>query len=274
MQLLKESWRVLREHKELAVFPVISGLASILLVAAIMVPAAFFSGLTGGEMENQWVFYGFLFLFYFLTSFVVIFMNTGLISCAKVSLDGGEPSVSDGLHVAFQHLGKITLWALINATVGMVLRAVRERAGIFGAILAGLVAVAWNLITFFVIPVIIFQELGVIDSIKESAGVFKKTWGENVVARFSIGLIFFVLSLAGIVPVVLAVLSGSAAVIIAVIAVVLLYWVALAIISATLTGILSTALYGYATTGQVPSAFAPETITAAFASKPKRGRAK
>lgn len=274
VQLLKESWRVLREHRELVVFPVISGIASILLMAAIMVPAAFLSGITGGETENQWVLYVFLFIFYFLTSFVVIFMNTGLISCAKVSLDGGDPSVSDGFSVAFQNVGKIALWALINATVGMVLRTIRERGGIIGSILAGLVAVAWNLITFFVIPVIIFQGYGVIDSIKESASVFKRTWGENVVARFSIGIIFFVLALAGVIPVGLALLTGSAAVILPVIAVVLLYWVALAIISTTLTGILSTALYDYATTGQVPAAFAPETITAAFAPKPARGRSR
>jgi Family of unknown function (DUF6159) len=236
-----------------------------------MVPAVFLSGLAGGNFDNQWVLYTFLFLFYFVTSFVVIFMNTGLISCAQVSFQGGDPSISDGFSVAFQHVGKIAFWALINATVGMVLRTIRERGGIIGSILAGLVAVAWNLITFFVVPVIIFQGYGVIDSIKESAGVFKRTWGENVVARFSIGLIFFLLGCIGIVPIVLAILTQQAAVIIAAVALVLLYWVTLAIISATLTGILSTALYDYATTGQVPSAFEPGSITAAFGQKPVRG---
>ena len=268
VQLLRETWGVIRRHKELVVFPVISGIASILLIGAIMAPAVFLSGLAGGEFDRQWVFYAFLFLFYFVTSFVVIFMNTGLISCAQVILQGGDPSISDGFSVAFQHVGKIAVWALINASVGMVLRTIRERGGIIGSILAGLVSVAWNLITFFVIPVIIFQGYGVMDSIKESASVFKRTWGENVVARFSIGLIFFLLGCAAVAPIALAVLTGQAAVIIVVAAAVLLYWVALAIISATLTGILSTALYDYATTEQVPPAFTPQTITAAFAQKP------
>jgi len=273
-QLLKECWRVLRDHKELAIFPVISGIAAIILLGAIMAPAVFLSGLAGGNFDNQWVFYAFLFIFYFLMSFVVIFMNTGLIACAQVSLQGGDPSISDGFSVALQNIGKIAAWALINATVGMVLRMVRERLGIIGNLLAGVLAVAWNLITFFVVPIIIFQGHGAIDSIKESASMFKRIWGENVVARFSIGIIFFLLALLGAVPIALAVLTREAAVIIPVAAVVLLYWVALGIVSATLTGILATALYDYATTGQVPSAFTPETITGAFAPKPPNRRSR
>lgn len=268
--LVKASWRVLREHKELIVFPVISGIASLLLIAAIMVPAAVLSGISGGQFENQWVFYAFLFLFYFLTSFVVIFMNTGLVACARVGLQGGDPSVSDGLGVAFRNIGRIAVWALINATVGMVLRMVRERAGILGAVLSSIVAVAWNLVTFFVVPVIIFQGMGVIESIKESARMFKQTWGENVVARFSIGLIFFALGLVGVIPLVLVALTGQAALIIAVVAVLLFYWVTLGIISSALTGILSTALYDYATTGQAPAEFGAAAITEAFGPKPAR----
>ncbi len=263
--LVKESWNVLRNNKALVVFPVISGVLCLILLAAVMVPAAFLSGITGGKLDNQWVFYIFFFIFYFIASFITIFMNTGLIACAQISLQGGDPSFSDGIDAAKKHLGKIAGWAAINATVGFVLRMIRERGGIFGAIAASIVAVAWNLITFFVIPVIIFQEMGVIASIKESAEIFKRTWGENMVARFSIGLIFFLFALIGIVPMGLAVLTRQAAVIIPVAFIVVLYWTALAIMTMALNGILATALYDYAVTGQVPSAFTTETITGAFA---------
>jgi len=271
MELLKASWRVLREHKQLVAFPIISAAASILLIVALALPAYFVTGIKDGHVQNQAWFYVFFFIFYFIGSFVVIFFNTGLIACAQECLRGGDPTFSYGLGVAWEHLGRITVWALISATVGMVLKMIRERGGILGLIVASIVDVAWNLLTYFVIPVLIFQGFGVIDSIKESAKIFKRTWGENMIARFGLGLIFFVLSLAGIVPIVLSVFTKSAPVIIGVVALVLMYWTVLAVLSSSLNGILATALYDYAITGQVPEAFPQQAIVGAFQPKTKRG---
>jgi hypothetical protein len=272
MELLKSSWGVLRTHKQLLVFPIISAIATLLLIAALILPAYYVTGASNGHINNQAWFYVFFFIFYFIGSFIVIFFNTGLIACAQECLRGGDPDFSHGWNIAKQNIGKIAGWALINATVGLVLKAIRERAGIFGAIIAGIIDVAWNLITFFVIPVLIFQGFGVIDSIKESAKIFKRTWGENMVARFSLGIIFFLLGLVGVVPIVLAVLTKSAIVIIVISAVVLMYWTVLGVISASLTGILATALYDYAVTGQVPPAYNPQTIAYAFQPKKGKGR--
>ncbi|MBN2167725.1 MAG: hypothetical protein JW738_00655 [Actinobacteria bacterium] len=271
IQLIKESFHVLREHGELIIFPVISGILSILMMAIIFVPAYFIVGSDGARAETNWVLYVFVFVFYLISSFIVIFFNTGLISCAQTALQGGDPDFRDGLRVAARNTGKIFFWALITATVGMFLRMLRERGGIIGSILAGIIDVAWNLITFFVIPVMIFQGETVIDSIKQSAGIFKRTWGENVVARFSIGLIFFLLALLGGIPIALAAFTGSAVVIVPVATVVVIYWLALAVISTSLNGILSTAIYDYATTGQVPSVYSPQTMTNLFAPKKTRG---
>src|SRR4030042_7139214 len=118
----------------------------------------------------------------------------------------------------------------LSATVGIILQAIRERAGILGRIAAGIFGMAWNLLTFFVIPVMIFENLGVTTSVKKSAQLFKKTWGENVVLRFSVGLVLFLFGLVGIIPIVLAVLTGTALVIIPVVAVVVIYWVGLSIL--------------------------------------------
>lgn len=268
--LLKESWAVLRKHKELVLFPIVSGIVTVVLLVALMAPAVYYTGFREGNTQNSWLFFVLFFVFYFVASFVVIFFNTGLISCAQVSLRGGDPSFSEGFNVAIQNIGKITGWALINATVGTILKAIRERGGIFGAIIAGAIGIAWNLITFFVIPVLIFQGFGVIDSIKESASLFRRTWGENMVARFSIGLIFGLLGLIGVVPIVLAGFTKSAVVIIPVVGVVVFYWVVLAIIGGAMNGILATALYDYATTGEVPSAYTPDAIAYAFQPKPQR----
>lgn len=271
VQLVKQSFAVLREHTELVVFPIVSGILSILMMAVILVPGGFLvANSSDGDIQGNWVVYVFVFIFYLASSFIVIFFNTGLISCAQTALQGGDPDIRDGFRVATQNIGKIFFWALITATVGMLLRMLRDRGGLVGAIVASIVDVAWNLITFFVIPVMIFQGQAVIDSIKESAGIFKRTWGENMVARFSIGLIFFVLSLIGVVPIVLAALTKSVWVIVPVVAIVLIFWLALGVVSATLNGILATAIYDMAVTGQAPAAYSPESMGNLFAPKKQR----
>lgn len=267
MQIFKESLGVLKQDKELVLFPLLSGIVMLIITASFFIPIVMLTGIKDGEFENNVLYYVALFVFYLIGYFVVIFFNTGLIACVQIRLSGGDPRFGDGMQYAVGNLGKIAGWALISATVGLILQTIRERAGLLGRIASGLFGMAWNLITFFVIPVMIFQQAGVIDSIKQSASLFKRTWGENVVLRFSLGLIMFLAGLVGAVPVALAVMTKSVAVIVAVGAVVLLYWFALGIIGAALNGIFATALYNYAMTGTVPAAFSPSVISAAFEQK-------
>lgn len=257
------------KDKELMIFPIISGAMSILLFAAIMAPGFYASGITSNEPNSGWVVAICFIIYYFLGTFVVVFFNTGLIACAQIRLSGGDPRFRDGIAYALKHVGRIALWALITATVGYILRAIRERGGLIGSIVAGIVGIAWNLITFFVIPVIIFENLGVIESIKRSASLFRKTWGENMVLRFSLALMFGLLGLVGLIPIGVAVATKSAVVIAIVVGVVFLFWVILAIIGYSLNGIFATALYDYASTGIVPTAYSPEVIQNAFT--PRRG---
>jgi hypothetical protein len=270
-EIVKQSFAVLRKDKELVLFPIISGVATFLLLAAFMAPAWLLSGAgESGQVEGFW-FYLFFFIFYFAASFVVIFFNTGLIACAQIRFSGGDPTFADGIRYASQHLGSILGWSIISASVGLILKAIRERGGLVGAIAAGIMDVAWNLITFFVIPVMIFERMGVFASIKKSSGLFRKTWGENMVVRFSVGLIFFLLGLVGIAPIALVAATRSLPIIVIVSVVVVLYWAALAIMSAALTGIFSVALYNYASTGALPAVYSQDLVVGAFQPKRKRG---
>jgi hypothetical protein len=264
-QIFKESLTVLKEEKMLALFPIISGLVMIILTIGLLVPLYYLAGIKEGTVENNPLIYVFLFIFYFVGYFVIIFFNTGLIACAHLRLNGMDPSFQDGLQFALENAGKIAGWALISATVGLALNLIRERAGIFGRIAAGIIGVAWNLITFFVIPVFVFEGLGVIQSIKKSASLFKRTWGENMVLRFSVSLILVLFGMIGILPIALAVMTKSAPIIIAVGALVAIYWIVLFVLGASLNGIFAAALYNYASTGVVPSAYSPGLIENAFA---------
>jgi hypothetical protein len=266
-RLVKESYSVLKKDRELMLFPVISGVAGILLLIPFLL--LMFSVSLFGDAGNL-IGYPATFVYYLLSYFIVIFFNTGLIACANIRLNGGDPKFKDGIDIALKNVGKIFTWALISATVGVVLRWLSERSGFIGRIIIGLIGMAWGLLTFFVVPVMILEKISVTDSIKKSGALFKKTWGENVAGQFSIGLVFFLFGLLGIIPLGIAVLSaisGSLPMMVFFIGISFLYWLVLGILNASLNGIFMAALYNYATRGTVAGGFSEESIKGAYAPK-------
>ena len=170
-----------------------------------------------------------------------------------------------------KNLHKILVWALISATVGVILSAIRDQNNVVGQIISSLLGTAWALLTYFVIPVMIIEEKGVIDSIKDSASLFKKTWGETVVGQGGIMIVFAIIAIIGLIQVFLSFLSGNTALIIAVVGLYLLLIVILAVIGSALQGVFNTALYLYAKTGIVPSAYNSDQIAHAFKQKNQKG---
>jgi len=270
-QLVKESFQVLKKDKELIWFPMISLIVTVLLFISFTVPVYFLTDIKAGDITNNYLYYVLLFAFYLLSYFIVIFFNTGLITCAHRRLNGEDPTFSDGFQNAKKHIGRIFVWALISATVGIILRIIANKSNTLGRIVIAFIGMAWSLLTFFVVPVMIFENISVIQSIKKSGYLFKKTWGENVIGQFSMGFFFLMLGLIGIIPLVISFFIGSFIIIVLAVALVIIYWVILAIISSALSGVFVTALYNYANTGKVPSVYSPEVIESAFKPKMPRG---
>ncbi len=267
-QLVKSSWGVLRSDKELLLFPVASG---IVMSVALGVLFLVWLGSGGfGRLDGDGL--GvldlvLLYLLYFIISTVGVFFNAALIAAANIRLDGGDPTLADGFRVAISHLPAILGWAAIAATVGLLLSALRERGGAIGAVISLLGNMAWALVTFLVVPVLVVEGVGPIEAIKRSAGLLRKTWGEQIVGNFSIGLVTglaFVaaLVLGGIVVFALFGLSEVLGIIGAVILVVGL--IILGLIGSTLSGIFNIALYRYATGKDADAFFPRETLAGAF----------
>ncbi len=255
-QLTKISLGVLRKDKELLVFPLLSGLALIAILASFiggMFLTVGFEAAFGGS--GTWIFAALMVVYYFLSFFVGFFFNAAIIGAATIRLNGGNPTLSDGIRIARQNLGRIFLWAVFAATVAMILRAIQERLGIVGKILIGLVGVAWSLATYFVVPVLIYEKLGPWAAVKRSAHLFKATWGETLVGGFSMGAIFVLAGLAGILAPVLGFLVGGVVGLVVGILVLVVYWILLALVASAASSILVAALYRYATTGQVAEGF-------------------
>lgn len=273
LQLVKESFEVLKKDKEMMLFPLISGSLILSLLLFFIVPL-----IQEGANAIPVHAYPIVFVYYIVSYFIAIFFNTGLMTCAYIRLNGGNPRFKDGFENAEKHIGKIFMWAVLSATIGIILRILGNISKDLGKTLGSVFDIAWSLLAFFVVPVMIFENMSVPDSIKKSAYLSKRTWGENIVAQASMGLVFLILSAVGtvlgiigifaLIPIaVTATTSAAFSLFFSVFALVAVYLVVLLIINSSLDGIFATALYIYATTGRVPLPYNPEIIKNAFRSE-------
>jgi len=276
-KMMKASATVLKLDPELLIFPLLSGVAVVLVTATFIVPFAVI-GEGFGALENLDEGVGYLgyvvgFLYYLVLYSLIFFFNTALVGATMIRLDGGDPTVSDGLGIAFKKMGPILEYAAIAATVGMLLRALEERAGFIGRIVIGFLGLSWTLVTFLTVPVLVTKDVSAFDAVKESATVFRRTWGEQVVANVGIGLATFVIFLLmGLVAVPLIILTSSIseALLIPLILSFAGGFLLLILVSSALKGIYSAALYRYATTGDAGEHFSAEMMERAFRPKKRR----
>ncbi len=259
-QLTKVSLSILRREKGLILLPFLSllttGVAWILFFLGI-----FFFVPNPTNPFGSVFFYAGLAVVYFITFFVSIYFNAAVMGAAMIRLNGGDPTISDGLKVANENLRRIAGWALLSATVGLILRAIAERAGIIGRIIAGFAGAAWGVITYLVVPVLIFEKVGPWAAVKRSGSLLRKTWGEAMGGYFSLGAIFLLLALPGLLLLLGGVAIGGIVGLLIGGAVAVVYWLILGLLGAAAQSILVTALYRYATTGKLGFGF-PEGLLA------------
>jgi hypothetical protein len=218
--------------------------------------------------------YALLFVMYLISYTVGIFFNTALVGSALHYMDGETPTVSTGISLARSKFGLIIGYALISATVGVILSMIRDRGGIVASIASSLFGMAWNLATFLVVPILAINDVSPIDAIKQSASLFKKTWGEQVVGNFGIGAVIGLLMFAIIVVgmVIMGALIATESALLIGLGVLLFVSAILVVaaISSAMDGIYRAALYRYAETGQLPDDFDIEMIQNAFKPKKKK----
>lgn len=258
IELFKTSWGILMQDKKLLVFPLLSGIISIIVLATFIIP------LIIGGIFGDIVFYAALFAFYLVSYFVVIFFNTALVSCVNARLQGKEMSIGEGLKNALNHFTSILGWALVSATVGIILQLLKEKGGAIGKIAASLVGGAWGLVTFFVVPILVLEDKGVFDAIKESTSLIKKTWGETIIGSGSIMLVFVIIGIIGFIATLATLLLGNLTIFGIALVLFIGLVIVLSVVAAAMQGIFVTALYTYAKTGTVPSAFRQDLIQNAF----------
>lgn len=267
LELTKLSWGVLQGDRKLVAFPLFSGVAFVILAVLL---TGFGTGIgmldrmsAGDDLSGAD--FGLLAITYFLLAFIVIYFNAALAGAAMVRLAGGQPTMGDGFRMANQRLPQIAGWALISATVGLILQVLRSqsRDNMIGQIALSIVGGVWAYLTFFVVPVLVAESMGPIAAIRRSSSLFKRTWGEQVVANFGFSIVGFVSALVAAIPaIVIAQVSPVAGIAVGVVTV----GMAIATVS-TLETIFKAALYGYVADGRVGDGFTREALDSSYGPK-------
>ena len=265
------------KDKHLIVFPIVSGILFMIVLASFAVPLATLVDWTRFDQQMQannnkppaWI-YAVSFAFYFCTYFVIIFCNSALISCAMMRFNGQQPSVGDGFRMAMARLPQIFAWALVSATVGVLLKVIENAHEKVGYYVAMLLGSAWSIMTFFVVPVLVVEKTGPFEAVGRSLSLLRRTWGEALVGRLGLGLFLFLLFIPVLllfVAGILAFAKGMVPVGIALIVVAVIALLLHSAISSALNTILLAALYQYAADDRVPDEFDRHTFAGAFQPK-------
>ena len=266
MDTAKASWAVLQHDRELAVLPILGALASLAVVLAVGLPIWLSTdgiddgGSSAGSDPMLWI--GGIIILLAVTV-ITVFFNAAVVSGARERFSGGDPTISSAIKGAFSRLHVIVPWAILALTVGMIIRLIQSSDNIVARILGSLLNMAWGVLTFLVVPILVVEQTGPFQSLSRSGELLRHTWGENLIAQVGFGIIGFVAAIPGIIIIAIGASAGSVGALVAI--VIGFGWIALvSVVISTLTAIFQMALYIYATTGQVPMGFEQSGISDTF----------
>ena len=264
--LIKASWRVLLQDKQLAVFSLLSLVlyAFIFIVlgsVALAIHSCHFS-----ERAEGWSYFVLAYLFYLALYFVGIFVGSMIVAFVHERFSGMSPTMRSAFRTALGKLPLIAEWAIIAGTVGFILKVIEEKSETAGDIIAGILGAAWDVATFLLVPLLVLEGKRPLEALKESAHLLKKTWGEQLIGNIGFTLIFLGLMLPAAVVIGLGMIIGSKTAMLGAMIIAVVYVVTLVVAQITLEGIFRAALYYYARHASLPRGFSEELLGNALGS--------
>jgi len=262
-QITRDSLHIFTQRPTLLVLPALSLLA-VGSAFAVLGAMVFQQGLVGSLLTNDLYKYSALFCAIAISTSVATFFNAAVVHCAAQLFDGHSTSVRDGLAAAWRARRQIALWAVVAATLGTILYILDEKFGVVGSLTRAIFDLAWALLTFFIVPVIVLDEpRSLRRQLRRSGSLFRDTWGESVSATLGVSFVFLIVALPGVAlgaagyfvlegVVAMGALVGGGGIVVAAI-----------VGSQTASAIVRTALYCYATTGEQVGPFdaqEPDTV--------------
>lgn len=270
-KLFKSAVAVLAADRELLIFPILSTVGIFIVSLTFALPmflSSFFDSIFSREGGIAGLVVGFA--FYLVQYLVIFYSNTALVGAAMIRLEGGDPTIKDGFRIANSRLGTIFGYALIAATVGVLLKALSRRKGAY-RVIGSVAGTAWNIATYLVVPVLAVEGVNPLEAIKRSVSLLKKTWGEQLIGNFGLGTIFglatFILLLLGVPAIYLSFNAQYIVLGIILIFVLLLLLAFLGLAHGCLNGIYTAAVYQFASSGKCSTFFDDSMVRGAFSSK-------
>jgi hypothetical protein len=179
LELVATSKEIFKKNPEMIWFPFIGAILSIVsFVLLIMISKG--SGIVVLA----------LIIWYLFTNILIAFFNSATVFCTKTALDGGDPKFSDGIKKAFSKLNLIINWAVFNTLVGTFMSLLSEIK--IAKIFAYAGEIVWTFVTYFIIPIMVFENKNVKDAISESQKLIKKNWGRSLSGEFKISFISYI----------------------------------------------------------------------------------
>jgi hypothetical protein len=271
-RMTKTSFRMVAEDRALLVFPLVAGLAILGVVTVFLAGELWlvFPGYVGTGGAAPYTALGILLFLvaYFVMSFIGVYATAALIGAATLKLNGQQPTAADGWRIARSRIGRLLAWALITATVGLAIQLISSRVRGVGGLVIGLVGGAtWSVVTYFMVPVILYENEGAWKGLARSAHLFVSTFGRTLVSNLVVGLIVgggivaaVILGVVGLVEIV----GGALVLGLVLVGAAITVGVVVGLIGATVEGILRATLYRYATSGKVD----PDLLPSAYARRP------
>ncbi|HJM12869.1 MAG TPA: DUF6159 family protein [Candidatus Thalassarchaeaceae archaeon] len=206
-KMTKLGMAVVRADPELMVYTLLSAVFSLMAIGAAISGSIGLEAITESDSaatseEENLVTAGHMaiwFVFYLVVSVITVFWNAAIIASAYERLTAGtNPSFSYGIGQAMKCLPQILVWGVISGTVGLFLQILEGISKdpdappplrLVAGIASFVFGIAWWVVTFFIIPIIVLERAGVIEGMSESPRLFKKTWGEDVTTHIGTGLL-------------------------------------------------------------------------------------
>ena len=272
MRIMSASWRVLRQDRELLLFPLMA-LATSALILVVTVLGARAAGALKLEPDGTTSVAPtldssiFVSLGVLAVMAVSIFFNGALTAGAYQRMSGGDPTIASALGHAVERLPALLGWAALNWTLGMAMRFVGPTVGWLGKVLLGGASVLWEIAVYLTVPAIVIDGLGPVRALKRSVSLLRHTWGENLAANAGLG-VFAAMLLIPPIPVT-ALLAGSDNPLLYIGGpVAFVAWIVTVMVAiTTLNTIYETALYLYATGERTVATFDEKMLQVGFTVK-------
>lgn len=277
-ELTKTSFGVIKKDKELIVYPTLSMIFSLIFILAMLFPTIIIKILDEMKVSPFGILeYTLIFLTYLGLAFIATFFNVCVVYTASMRFSGKNATLGGSTKFAFSKIHLILLWSLVSATVGLLLRGI-ERIGdrsrgagrIIVYITRSLLGVLWSIVSIFVVPIMVYQNVGPFKAIKKSVQILKKTWGESLVKVFTLGTIEILFILTGLflfIPLIVLIAPLGVYAILIAVGLMIFYLLGVILVFNVANQIFNTALYVYSETGKVVEGYDSKTMKGAFKQK-------